>query len=945
MPIALMLPSVDSSHQPLKSLWASQDTKSHFWVTYTQEAADHDGQILEKYNSDMDIVLIFAGLFSAVTTTFTVTMQSNLVPNPTTETNILLKKLIHTVDNSSFSGDNFDIQWSGPGSTQILVQSLMYASLSASLLAALGAMLGKQWLNHFQHVGHGTVDARGRQRQQKLDALYAWHFDAVLEGLPVLLQLSLLLFGVALGANLWAQQQIVACIVIGSTAFGVIFYALIVVAALTSNACPFQTPASNRLRWIGQHIVHLHNTLRKGNSNIPSALLRCVSYMPYITITLFNSFASYISLRLSSPHGNTDAPCIRWLLETSDDPDVIVSAASLVPEVEWPPDLDLSCVLLRLRDTFLDCFENTQYGQPKLTDLSRDRAIVCGKAFLHLYIERRSLDGRPVLLRDAPNTEFTLANSSHLHDVHWLMWTRHNDPELSFICDLILEIVLDVGVGISITLRTPNIPNAFLMWMSHPLLHCLSAPQYAMFWRRRALDAVQRLLASPLPPANVLANCLTAASLLLDQPIHPSQLTSTNKGSSVTTLLVSVLESMQQAIGVDTNLNLYERSSIYALNLLRPLAAVLEVEEFRQTAYDLGITDWGVRLCQSIVNVVLHHPELCRPEARDAAWVHARAALHFSVVASGNDDGLTDNRVTWKAEISRLRTSRTAGCGWLIDYITHHHSTSDQLALTDAFLTMSEMIIDDECREKMPAYIRAIVFAMAPDKLPLLREAAFRAAYGSRNYLASLDSDFLSQDLCTQFSVAISDTVADSVSFGQDDDGILSDNSGMCGEKNLRYLHILFSWTQSKLWSHHLHDDGHLEKCLSIANGLRYFEIHPITEHLALYTISIVARLYPDGEYNDLIPNDLCGLLVHKAWGFAALRSRKLPDFSKCVIQEVLEPFTSFTIQLLRCNAELVQVTAEFKSRVLQTLSHLEQGSADSGIISLVNEIVSLIAT
>ncbi|KAJ8586101.1 hypothetical protein M405DRAFT_722325, partial [Rhizopogon salebrosus TDB-379] len=122
-----------------------QDTKGHFWTTYMQEAADHDGQILERYNSDMDIVLIFAGLFSAVTTTFTVTIQSNLAPNLTTETNTLLKKLIHSVDNSSFSGDNFDTQWTGPGSTDILVQSLMYASLSASLLAALGAMLGKQW--------------------------------------------------------------------------------------------------------------------------------------------------------------------------------------------------------------------------------------------------------------------------------------------------------------------------------------------------------------------------------------------------------------------------------------------------------------------------------------------------------------------------------------------------------------------------------------------------------------------------------------------------------------------------------------------------------------------------------------------------------------------------------------------------------------------------------
>lgn len=864
---------------------------------------------------------------------------------------MLLKMLIHTVDNSTFQGQSFNTPpWTGPTSTEIWVQSLIYASLSASLLAALGAMLGKQWLNHFQHFGHGTVDGRGRQRQRKLDALYAWHFNAVLEGLPILLQLSLLLFGVALGANLWTQQHIVACIVIGTTSFGTVFYALIVVAALISDVCPFQTPASNRLRSIGQHVVLFHNALQKRNQTILSSLLRCVSYIPYITITSLHSFASCISRRLSSQYAieNTDAPCIRWLLETSDNPDVITISASLVPEVEWPPDLDVSCALLRLRDTFLDCFENTQYGQPKLSDFGRDCAIACGKAFLHLYIERRSFEARPVFLRTTHDPEFALTSSSRLHDVHWLMWTRHNDPELSFICDLILEIVLDVGVSIPISLGNPKIPNTFLMWMSHPLLHCLSANRYARFWRRRALDVVERLLVSPLPPTNVLANCLVAAGLLLDQPVDANQLASTNKGSSIRTLLVSVLESMQQAIGIDIHLELRERSSVYALKLLRPLAAVLEVEQFRQTAYDLGMPDWGVRLCQSLVNIVLHHPELCRPEARDKAWVAARDALHFSVITAGNgDSGPTDDRITWKEEMSRLRTTRNAGCGWLVDYIMHHHSISHQSALADAFLTMSEMNIDAACRWKMPAYINAIIFAMASDKPPRLRKAALRAAYSSRTYLASLDIDSLSPDLCAQFSGALSDAIADSISFGQGEDGILSEHSSMCGKQNLRYLHILFSWTQSELWSHHLYDDGHLEACLSIANNLRYFEIYPLTEHLALYIIAIMARLQSEGEHSNLIPNDLCGLLVHKAWAFVALRSLKPKplDLSKCVIHEVLEPFAKFTIELLKRDAELVDVTSEFKSRVMQTLHHLEQGRADNVVISLVKDVVSLVTT
>lgn len=93
-----------------------------------------------------------------------------------------------------------------------------------------------------------------------------------------------------------------------------------------------------------------------------------------------------------------------------------------------------------------------------------------------------------------------------------------------------------------------------------------------------------------------MVNCLLAAGLLLDRHIDPCQLASTNKGLSIKTLLVSVLESMQQATGTDIHLELRERSSLYALKLIQPLAAVLEVEQFRQMTHDLGMSDWGVRL-------------------------------------------------------------------------------------------------------------------------------------------------------------------------------------------------------------------------------------------------------------------------------------------------------------------------------------------------------------
>jgi hypothetical protein len=77
---------------------------------------------------------------------------------------------------------------------QVWFQTLAYASLSFSLLAAFGAVLGKQWLCFYKlkRFGHGSLEERGKTRQQKFDSLATWHFDAVLHTFPVLLEISLL---------------------------------------------------------------------------------------------------------------------------------------------------------------------------------------------------------------------------------------------------------------------------------------------------------------------------------------------------------------------------------------------------------------------------------------------------------------------------------------------------------------------------------------------------------------------------------------------------------------------------------------------------------------------------------------------------------------------------------------------------------------------------------
>ncbi|KAG1772185.1 hypothetical protein EV702DRAFT_934567, partial [Suillus placidus] len=59
-----------------------KDDRSRFLGLYKRAAEEHDSRFFEQYNGDMDIMLIFSGLFSAVSTAFIVSMESNHSPLP-----------------------------------------------------------------------------------------------------------------------------------------------------------------------------------------------------------------------------------------------------------------------------------------------------------------------------------------------------------------------------------------------------------------------------------------------------------------------------------------------------------------------------------------------------------------------------------------------------------------------------------------------------------------------------------------------------------------------------------------------------------------------------------------------------------------------------------------------------------------------------------------------
>ncbi|OAX35585.1 hypothetical protein K503DRAFT_668404, partial [Rhizopogon vinicolor AM-OR11-026] len=117
-----------------------KDPTSRFWAAYKKVSSEYDDDMLERCNGNMDIVLIFAGLFSAANTAFIIAMQ----PNPIDTTNALLVQLIQITLNGPSAVQPMIIS-SGYSSSDFWMQALAYASLAFSLLAAFGAVMGKQW--------------------------------------------------------------------------------------------------------------------------------------------------------------------------------------------------------------------------------------------------------------------------------------------------------------------------------------------------------------------------------------------------------------------------------------------------------------------------------------------------------------------------------------------------------------------------------------------------------------------------------------------------------------------------------------------------------------------------------------------------------------------------------------------------------------------------------
>ncbi|KZV90725.1 hypothetical protein EXIGLDRAFT_616544, partial [Exidia glandulosa HHB12029] len=115
------------------------------WKVYRDEAIQHDDGLLKGWNNTIDILLTFAGLFSAAVTAFVVESYQFLQPAGLD----LGMALYALATNDTTSLLNLATAASRPSSTARWINGLWFTSLFFALAAAFLCILVKQWLDEY----------------------------------------------------------------------------------------------------------------------------------------------------------------------------------------------------------------------------------------------------------------------------------------------------------------------------------------------------------------------------------------------------------------------------------------------------------------------------------------------------------------------------------------------------------------------------------------------------------------------------------------------------------------------------------------------------------------------------------------------------------------------------------------------------------------------------
>ncbi|KAI0716573.1 hypothetical protein C8Q76DRAFT_572271, partial [Earliella scabrosa] len=221
------------------------------WSEAAEVVKTHYDGLVTRWKEEMDTLLVYAGLFSAVLTAFNVQSYQLLQPDPTDSTLVVLQQINSKLDSFTvalpFVNSTQDVRAPGVESFQapssaVWINILWFSGLVLSLASASLALVVKQWLQQAVSGVSGTSRQSARLRQYRLNGLIRWRVGTIVVALPIFLQLALILFLGGMTILLWTLHNTVAAV---TTFLVVALFAFLIIVTIMpafSWDCCYRSP-------------------------------------------------------------------------------------------------------------------------------------------------------------------------------------------------------------------------------------------------------------------------------------------------------------------------------------------------------------------------------------------------------------------------------------------------------------------------------------------------------------------------------------------------------------------------------------------------------------------------------------------------------------------------------------------------------------------------------
>jgi hypothetical protein len=224
----------------------------------------------KEWLEQMDTILIFVGftsflrqpelmgcqaaLFAGFMSAFLIELLGRLEPDPMDIIQDVLIYQTHMMRNSSL-GPYVPADFSPPEHI-VIVNALFYASLGVMLLAAFIAMLIKSWVREFNRGlrAMSLPEQRAKTREFRYLGMERWKLPQMVGILPLLIQVSILLFAIGLVLFLSHISKPSFGVTIAIFGIGVLYYVMTTSISVVASSSPFHSPLSRTLAAVYRHV-------------------------------------------------------------------------------------------------------------------------------------------------------------------------------------------------------------------------------------------------------------------------------------------------------------------------------------------------------------------------------------------------------------------------------------------------------------------------------------------------------------------------------------------------------------------------------------------------------------------------------------------------------------------------------------------------------------------